>query len=156
MKSLAVIFVALLGVALAGCGSFSFRENRGVADFHPDPSALSAFLAAAEEAATDLPRADGPSEWQREYDNVKYMSKLLPDESLTDAQWKECDGIVNQMEFGKLALEMKRVDPKTGLKQCKLVSADITKRVKKIKAIKDTADKMQVAHRSHIADWLHF
>jgi hypothetical protein len=94
---------------------------------------LDAFLDAASDAARDLALADSISDWQARYDKVKDLGGKLPD-SLDLAVQKQCDGIREQMEIGKLALTMKRVDAKSGLKQCKLVSAEITKHIEKARA----------------------
>jgi hypothetical protein len=144
MKLLKAVFVAFLGATLAGCGSFSLLhglQHKVIADPHFEPSSLQVFLAAADNAATQLPLAEGPADWQSQCDRVKQLGERLADEPLTDAQRKECDGIGEQMEMGKLALQMKRVDAKTGLKQSKLVSANITSRVKKIKSLADSKPK---------------
>lgn len=140
MKPLSIgsLFTALLGIALAGCGHISTifaPQPNYIADWHPDPSPLAAFLCVADEAATQLPLAESLSDWQKEYDNLKYCNNLLPKESLTAAEEKECTAIMEQMEIGKLALQMKRVEPKTGLKQCKLVAVNISKHVKTAEAL---------------------
>jgi hypothetical protein len=140
MKSLTVFFVALVGIALAGCGSFSVMHppwNKCVAHCRINPPELDAFLDAATDAAKDIALADTISDWQFRYDKVKDLNEKLP-ETLGTAARKECDGIMEQMEIGKLALTMKRVDAKSGLKQCKLVSADITKHINKIRTIADS------------------
>jgi hypothetical protein len=143
MKSLTVVFSALSLTVFAACSHLSSMHapwNKCVAHTRINPPELDAFIDAATDAAKDITLADTISDWQMRYDKVKDLSDKLPEEGLNKAQQKECDGIVEQMEIGKLALEMKKVDAKTGMKQCKLVSAAISKHVEKIRTIADSPD----------------
>ena len=138
MKSLTVVLSILCITAFAACSHFSIRDTplAHSNDYTSNnPPELNAFLEAATEAAKQLALAEKVSEWRTEYDKVAKLREQLPEETLNKAQQKECDSIVEQMEVGKLAIEMKRVDAKTGLKQCKIVSTDILKHVKTIKSI---------------------
>jgi hypothetical protein len=137
MKFLTVVFSVLSLTLLAACSHFSLLPhswNKNTAHAPINSSEVNDFLDSAASAAKDLALADSVSDWQENYDKVVAMRGKLPEEALTKAQQKECDGIVEQMEIGKLAIEMKRVDPKIGLKQCKLVSMDILKHIKNIKS----------------------
>jgi hypothetical protein len=138
MKTLTVVMSVLFLTTLAACGHFSFLPSshpKWIADPHFETSPLAAFLAVTEGAAEQIKLDESLSDWQTKYDNAKHMSDLLPNEALSDAQQKECDSIMEQMELGKLAIELKRIDPRTGKKQCNLVSAEILKHVKNLKKI---------------------
>jgi hypothetical protein len=142
MKFRFLVLSALCLASFAACGHLAIMNapwNKNVAQARVNPPELDAFLDAATDAAKQIALADKVSDWQTEYDKVKELSDQLPEESLNKAQRKDCDGIVEQMEVGKLAIQMKRVDAKNGLKQCKLVSATILKHVKNIKTVDSKA-----------------
>ena len=97
------------------------------------PRESGAFLDAATEAAKQIAEADTVAEWQTECDKVAESRNQILDEGLTATQRKQCDQIMEQMEIGKLSVEMKKVDAKVGKKQCSLVAADILRNVKALK-----------------------
>jgi hypothetical protein len=143
MKSPRVVFCLLIGVTLVGCGSLSTIFAPTVYcphDAYIDHSPLSFFLFRAEQAAEQLPSAESSSDWQESYEAVKTASRKLPDvpdEDLSEPQRKECDHILEQMEIGRLGLQLKRVDARAGAKQCKVVAAAINKHVKKVRTSAD-------------------
>jgi hypothetical protein len=140
------IFLAFLGIGFAGCGRLTTMfapQPKYVGDWHPDTSTVGMFLYAAGEAATQLPLSESLSDWQTYYDDMKHLANQLPQESLPEAEEKECTAIIEQMEIGKLALQLKQVDPKAGLKQCKFVAATASKHIKKAKTLADVRTKAE-------------
>jgi hypothetical protein len=136
MKSLAVVFSALILPLFAACSHISLIPvpwNKHLSPAHINSSEIIAFLEAATNAAKDLTLADSVSDWQENCAKVAAMRSNIPEDTLSNIQQKECDSIVEQMQIGKLAIEMKRVEPKMGLKKCKLVSTEIMKHVNNLK-----------------------
>jgi hypothetical protein len=92
-----------------------------------EPAELDAFVQAAEEAAEKLAVADSIEAWQEHYDKVAELETRVSMETLSKAKRNECKLIMEQMEMGKLAAQLRKVDPKPGKKQCAAVAKDILK-----------------------------
>jgi hypothetical protein len=154
MKSFTAVLSLFFLTALAACGHFSMPQgiqSQYIHDVHFEPSPLAAFLAVTENAAEQIAHDETLPDWQTSYDNAKHMSDLLPKEGLNDSQLKECDAIMEQMEMGKLAIVMKTADPRTGTKQCRLVSAEILRHIKKIKAMPKTKEITQAKRNLNLS-----
>jgi len=136
MKSLSIVLSVLLLTTFSACSHFSITDGPWPHSRAPAaniPPELNAFLDAASEAAKQIALADTVGEWQTECDKVEESRNQILDEALTATQRKQCDQIMEQMEIGKLSVEMKKVDAKMGKKQCSLVAAEIVKNVKMLK-----------------------
>jgi hypothetical protein len=130
MKSLSVVFCVFLFFALTACAPYSGLNSpwhKHMAMERLEPAELDAFVQAAEEAAEKLVVAETLSDWQSDYDKVAELETRVPLEALSKSQQKGCNAIMDQMELGKLAAQLRKVDPKPGKKQCATVAKEILK-----------------------------
>jgi hypothetical protein len=144
MKTATLILSALVLSTIAACGHFPIMDHpltTSVAQNEKFPPELDAYLEAATTAAKQIILVENVAEWQIEYDKVKEIYAKIPEDAVNQAVQNECNSISEQMEIGKLAVELKKIDIRAGTKQCRDVSADILKHVKKIKALNSKAKK---------------